>query len=374
MRPLLIIGIAYFLSACSQDGLQAQVAEPVAEDKSLETTQTLALLDSDTVPANKHKDLSDNLHKNDQSFKTSYAAQPDVQAFINKMVDNHQYDGALLQAAFSKIQPRKKTISKSNNQPEVITPYYKYRTRFVETSRIREGKRFIKKHKVWLAKAQKEYGVNPEIIAALIGVETFYGRITGKKDVFTSLATLSFDYPRRAQYFQSELEAYLLLARENEWQIGNTKGSYSGALGMTQFMPSNYRKLAVDFDEDGTIDLWQSVPDAIGSVANYLRHHGWQDDRGIIVAAKAHEPSKKQWQEWINKGRKPAKSLSEWQAIGVGKGIDTLSDQTGLIGLQVGNAKYNYWLADENFFVIMRYNPSRRYSMAVLELAEEIRL
>jgi membrane-bound lytic murein transglycosylase B len=372
MRPLLIIGMAYLLSACSQDGLQAQVATP--ETDSTISAQTLALLDSDTLSINKHKDLSQSLHENAQDFKTSYAAKPNVQIFINKMIDSHQYDGELLQAAFAKIQARKKTIAKSNNQPEVITPYYKYRTRFVERSRIREGKRFIKKNQKWLDKAQKTYGVNPEIIVALIGVETFYGRITGKRDVFTSLATLAFDYPRRAEYFQSELEAYLLLVRDNQWQIGNTKGSYSGALGMVQFMPSNYRKLAVDFDENGSVDLWSSVPDAIGSVANYLRHHGWQDDRGVIVKASTHDASKAKWQEWINKGRKPAKSLSEWQAIGVGKEITQLSRQTGLIGLQVEDAKYNYWLADENFFVIMRYNPSRRYSMAVLELAKEIRL
>ena len=164
------------------------------------------------------------------------------------------------------------------------------------------------------------------------------------------------------------------MARENQWQIGNTKGSYSGALGMTQFMPSNYRKLAVDYDKDGKVDLWGSVPDAIGSVANYLRHHGWQDDRGVIVATSTNGATKDKWQEWINKGRKPAKFLPEWQAMGEGKDIKTLSSQTGLIGLQVGDAKSNYWLADENFFVIMRYNPSRRYSMAVLELAKEIRL
>lgn len=373
MRPLLVIGMAYLLTACSQDGLQAQVAAPVTEN-TLVAEQTLALLDGEKQSSVKHKNISDNLHSNSQDFKTSYAAKPDVQKFIERMVSTHKYDGALLQAAFAKIQARKKTISKSNNQPEVLTPYYKYRTRFVESSRIREGKRFIKKNQKWLKKAQEEYGVNPEIIAALIGVETFYGRITGKRDVFTSLSTLAFDYPRRADYFQSELEAYLLLVRENQWQIGNTKGSYSGALGMTQFMPSNYRKLAVDFDQDGKVDLWHSVPDAIGSVANYLRHHGWQDSRGVIVATSANVASKQQWEEWINKGRKPEKSLLEWQAIGIGEEINKLKAQTGLIGLQVDDEKYNYWLADENFFVIMRYNPSRRYSMAVLELAKEIRL
>lgn len=370
MRPIFVIAMAYLLSACSQDGLQAHVASPEQETN----VQTLALLDGEKVQASKHKDLSDELHKNSQDYQTSYAAKPEVQKFIQKMANTHDYDASLLQDAFAKIQARKKTISKSNNQPEVLTPYYKYRTRFVEKSRIKEGKRFIQKNQTWLKKAQQEYGVNPEIIVALIGVETFYGRITGKRDVFTSLATLSFDYPRRADYFQSELEAYLLLVRDNKWKIGNTKGSYSGALGMTQFMPSNYRKLAVDFDQDGTVDLWNSVPDAIGSVANYLRHHGWQDSRGVIVAASTNTETKEKWQEWINKGRKPEKSLSEWQAIGVGKDVNGLSNQTGLIGLQVKDNIYNYWLADENFFVIMRYNPSRRYSMAVLELAKEIRL
>lgn len=316
--------------------------------------------------------LSTELQKYRPDYNDSYASKPKVQQFIKMMVDKHQYDEDLLQAAFSSVKVRKNSIKKSDSQPEVITPYYQYRKHFIEADRIKEGKKFIVENREWLMKAEDEFGVPAEIIVALIGVETFYGRVMGNIDVFTSLATLAFDYPRRFKYFQSELQEYLLLVRENEWPIGNAKGSYSGALGMVQFMPSNYRKLAIDYDNNGVVDLWNSTPDAIGSVGHYLQHHGWQYQKKMVNGVAVDKASQKKWKPYVNEGRSPIKFLSEWQSIGVGQGFAEEVEKTGLIGLRTAKQNTSYWLANKNFFVIMRYNPSRRYSMAVLELSKEI--
>ncbi|MCB5160646.1 lytic murein transglycosylase B [Marinomonas algarum] len=304
------------------------------------------------------------------SVADSYAGNPDVQRFISQLVEQHNYDKARLELAFSHIQVRPKVIEKSDNQPEVITPFYEYKTRFVNPSRAKLGREFAKRNAFWLRKAEQDFGVDSSVIVALIGVETYYGRITGSKDVFTSLTTLAFDYPRRKEYFQSELEAYLLLAREEGWNIGDTKGSYSGAMGMVQFMPSNYRKLAIDYDSDGHIDLWQSDADAIGSVANYLKHHKWQTDQPWFVTAYVAEPD--MVAKDINRGRVPDVDITAWSAVKVLPTQPFVSEKTGLIGLQTGPGEMSYWLAYENFFTIMDYNPSRRYAMSVLELAKSI--
>ncbi|NLQ16096.1 lytic murein transglycosylase B [Marinomonas sp. M1K-6] len=303
-------------------------------------------------------------------WSDSYAGNPEVQGFIDRLVKEHNYDRKRLELAFSHIKVRPKVIEKSDNQPEVLIPYYEYKTRFVNEERAKLGRQFAKRNADWLQKAEQEFGVEPRIIVALIGVETYYGRITGSRDVFTSLTTLAFDYPRRKAYFQSELEAYLLLARQEEWNIGATKGSYSGAMGMVQFMPSNYQKLAVDYDENGHVDLWGSDADAIGSVANYLKHHGWQKGQPWFVMAYVADAEKVK--DEINRGREPSKDMVAWSALGVLPAQSFIAQKTGLIALRTGPEEVSYWLGYENFFTIMDYNPSRRYAMSVLELAESI--
>ncbi|NVJ51632.1 MAG: lytic murein transglycosylase B [Gammaproteobacteria bacterium] len=305
-----------------------------------------------------------------KEWEDSYAGNPEVQAFIRRLVKEHGYNKQRLELAFSHIKVRPKVIEKSDNQPEVITPYYQYKTRFVTEDRIRLGRQFAKKNADWLLKAKEEFGVEPNVIVAVIGVETYYGRITGSKDVFTSLTTLAFDYPRRKDFFQSELEAYLLLARKEGWDIGETKGSYSGAMGMVQFMPSNYQKLAVDYDQNGHIDLWKSDADAIGSVANYLRYHGWQEGQPWFVMAYVADPDKVA--DEINFGREPRLDMTTWSSLNVLPTQTFSLDKTGLIALRTGVEETSYWLAYNNFFTIMDYNPSRRYAMSVLELAERI--
>ncbi|RBO82254.1 lytic murein transglycosylase B [Marinomonas aquiplantarum] len=305
-----------------------------------------------------------------KEWTDSYAGNPSVQAFIEKMASQHGYDRKTLELAFSHIKRRPKVIEKSDNQPEVLIPYYQYKTRFVNKDRMRAGQKFALRNAKWLDKAEQEFGIDPHVVVALIGVETYYGRITGSKDVFTSLTTLAFDYPRRETYFQSELEAYLLLAREEGWNIGETKGSYSGAMGMVQFMPSNYQKLALDYDQDGHIDLWHSEADAIGSVANYLKHHGWTTDQPWFVTAQVADLATVE--EEVNKGRSPSKDMTEWSAVNVLPTQPFVIDKTGLIGLRTSPEEVSYWLAYENFFTVMDYNPSRRYAMSVLELAKSI--
>lgn len=305
-----------------------------------------------------------------KSWADSYAVNPEVQMFINRVVQEHNYDRQRLELAFSHIEVRPNVIKKSDNQPESITPYYQYKKRFVTDERIRSGYQFAKRNEQWLKKAEQEFGVESNVIVALIGVETYYGRITGSKDVFTSLTTLAFDYPRRKEYFQSELEAYLLLAREEGWDIGETKGSYSGAMGMVQFMPSNYRKLAIDYDQDGHVDLWGSDADAIGSVANYLKRHGWVMGQPWFVMAQVADPDSVV--DDINRGREPDTDISIWSSRGVLPTQSFLSMKSGLIGLRTSSENTSYWLAYRNFFTIMDYNPSRRYAMSVLELAESI--
>lgn len=305
-----------------------------------------------------------------ESAPYTYIEQPEVLEFIDYMVVQHQYDHQLLVDMFSKTEKREQVITKSDNQPEVITPYYEYRKRFIDPVRVRDGVAFARKNKDVLDKAEAEFGVPWPVIVALIGVETSYGRITGNRDIFTSLTTLAFDYPRRGQYFRSELESYLILARQEGWTVGTTKGSYSGALGMVQFMPSNYLKLAVDYDDNEHIDLWGSDADAIGSVANYLKHHGWQADGYTVSAARV--DNEEVVSDLINKGRKPLHTLREWSEKGVWSTTEYVHGDAGLIGLRDKEDSVAYWLAYENFFTVMDYNPSRRYAMAVLELANRI--
>ena len=328
-----------------------------------------SIVEHSTLPS--HSGVSDTLLEDmPKEWANSYAGNPEVQRFINRLVKEHNYDKARLELAFSHIQLRPKVIEKSDNQPEVITPYYEYKTRFVNDDRASLGREFSKRNAAWLNKAEQEFGVESNVIVALIGVETYYGRITGSKDVFTSLTTLAFDYPRRKEYFQSELEAYLLLARKEGWNIGETKGSYSGAMGMVQFMPSNYQKLAIDYDENGHIDLWGSEADAIGSVANYLRHHGWKTAQPWFVTA--HVTDQDKVVDEINRGRVPTTDMATWSSLDVLPTQSFVLQKTGLIGLRTGPDEVSFWLAYENFFTIMDYNPSRRYAMSVLELAQSI--
>lgn len=264
----------------------------------------------------------------------SYEGRAEVRAFIRDMVDRHGFVEQELKALFSRVQRADPVLQAILPQTQAQLTWDDYRATFLNEKRIEGGMAFWKANGRALARAERRYGVPAEIVVAIIGVETFYGRHTGRWRVVDALTTLAFDYPPRARFFRGELENYLLLARENGLDVFAVRGSYAGAIGIPQFMPGSARHYAVDFDGDGAIDLRHSAADAIGSVANFLRQHGWR--AGEEVQRKASGDGE----------------------TGGGVLIDLGGEKR--IGLA-------------NFQVLMRYNRSPLYASAVADLAAELR-
>ena len=289
---------------------------------------------------------------------------PGIPQFINEMVAKHHFKRSELQRLFRQARYRQSVI-KTMTTPATTKPWPEYRAIFVNDRRIQGGLRFWKRHARTLRRAQKKYGVPPEIIVALIGVETQYGRHAGTYRVIDALTTLAFKYPPRAAFFRSELEQYLLLARAQDFNLLGVKGSYAGALGIPQFMPSSYRKYAVDFDHNGKIDLLHDPIDAIGSVANYLKQYGWTGGQPIALRGKVKNADD------VVEGR--ARSAREWIAAGVVPEHKVAGGaKARLIDFTMPHGK-EFWLAFDNFRVITRYNNSDFYAMSVYQLAEALR-
>lgn len=300
----------------------------------------------------------------------SLVSRADTQAFIREMVAKDGFNNNELQALFSRVRTQPEIIE-AISRPAEAKPWYAYRAIFLTPQRIQGGVGFWRTHEAALAQAEQVYGVPAEIIVAIIGVETQYGGNTGKYRVLDALSTLAFDYPRRADYFRKELENYLLLTREEGIDPLSLKGSYAGAMGFGQFMPSSYRAYAVDFDGDRHRDLWSNPRDAIGSVANYLSRHRWQ--RGAPVAVPA-SVSGSQYQTLVTrKAEKPSTTVRALRQRGVIP-QGTVSDEQPATLLELdGGSGPEYWLGFDNFYVITRYNLSPLYAMAVYQLSQEIR-
>lgn len=295
--------------------------------------------------------------------------RPEIEAFIGEMVERHGFEQAELESIFgaAQFQP---AIIKAISQPATSRPWYEYRPVFINPRRIAGGVAFWNSYATTLERARKEFGIPEEIIAAVIGVETNYGTQTGKHRVLDALTTLAFDYPKRAGFFRGELEHYLLLGRERGADMLNIRGSYAGASGIPQFMPSSYRRYAVDFDGDGKVDLSGSTADAIGSVANYLKSFGWETGKTVAVPALV---SGENYREVLFAGSKPLQTVEEMRKLGITSRADVPSDRPATLVELANTAGNEYWLGFNNFFVITRYNRSVHYAMSVLQLAEEIR-
>lgn len=293
-----------------------------------------------------------------------------VDKFITEMVANHGFEKQQLALWFDNAKINHKIIKTIKRPAESAMPWHKYRNIFIQQERVDKGIAFWKENAATLARAEKEFGVPAELIVGLIGVETKYGRIKGKYDVFNSLYTLGFHFPRRTKFFQKELKEFLLLAREQEWTSGMIKGSYAGAMGYGQFMPSSYRMYAVDFDKDGKINLLDNVVDAIGSVANYIKVHGWKTGETITHKVTL---SGDDYKKLMTKGLKPKTSIEQFIRAGVSidKKINPQSKAV-LIDLKQPDHK-EYWLGMHNFYVISRYNPRKLYTMAVVQLTDMIK-
>jgi membrane-bound lytic murein transglycosylase B len=293
----------------------------------------------------------------------------DVRAFIAEMAQRHNFDRAQLEAWFKEAQVRGDIIA-AISRPAESKPWYQYRPIFLQPARIEGGAAFWNEHAEMLRRAEEIYGVPPQIVTAILGVETRYGIHQGNYRVMDSLVTLAFNYPPRAAFFKSELEQYLLLTREEGVDPLSMTGSYAGAMGQTQFISSSYRHYAVDFDGDGKRDLWNNGADAIGSVANYFKEHGWQ--RGGAVAAPA-SVNGERYQALVAKGLKPSLKIADMKKLGV-KPETALPDDAlaALIELEQKDS-HEYWIGLQNFYAITRYNHSALYAMAVYQLSEEIR-
>ena len=246
-----------------------------------------------------------------------------------------------------------------------------YREIFLQPERIDRGVEFIEAHTEAFARAEQEYGVPPEVIAAIIGVETSYGRFTGRHRVLDSLATLAFHHPVRGTFFRGELAAFLEIAWEQEVDPGSLKGSYAGAMGYPQFIPTSYRAYAVDFDGDGLRDLWTNPVDAIGSVANYFAEHRWRP--GEPIYAEAEGPDSPPSAVDFNRTQPPYAEVRELEQMGI-TAASELKGETKVVPLALERdaSSWRYRLGFENFYVITRYNHSHLYAMAVTELAEAI--
>ena len=291
-----------------------------------------------------------------------------VRAFVDEMVDRHGFDRAELMQLMGKARFQG-SIIKAMQRPAEAKPWYQYRPIFVTSTRTRGGVQFWQQNQALLERAEREYGVAPEIIVAIIGVETIYGGNTGKHRVLDSLSTLAFGYPKRAKFFRKQLEELLLLGREEGIDILEAKGSYAGAMGMPQFIPSSYRAYAVDFDGDGKRDLLHSTADAIGSVANYFRRHGWKTGATVTLRART---GNRNLDKLVEAGMKP--SLSPERLAGYGVEVNAELARTtkaSLVRLE-NKQDQEYWLGLNNFYVITRYNHSNLYAMAVYQLSREI--
>lgn len=295
-----------------------------------------------------------------------YRAHPDFAAFAARL-EQHGYATDELTEIFTGVT-RQDRIIELISRPAESKDWHEYEPIFMTEARIQGGEEFRREHADVLARAEREFGVDREIIAAIIGVETFYGRITGSWRVIDALSTLGFDYAPRSSFFIKELEHFLLLAREETIDPQSVTGSYAGAMGGGQFMPSSYREYAVDFDKDGKRDLWNSWDDVIGSVAAYLSRHGWRRGEPVAVPAALPEnrtsPLQQQGMQKFSAGELRRAGFVFSESVDDGQ-------EVRLVALQ-GEDEMHYWIGLHNFGVINRYNRSALYAMVTANLAHAI--
>ena len=299
----------------------------------------------------------------------NYAENEAGQAFIREMVGKG-FDADRVADVLGQAK-RQDSILKAMSRPaEHRLTWGEYRKIFIEPRRINGGVEFWNTYEDALNRASAKYGVPPEIIVSIIGVETRYGRIMGSYRVLDALATLGFDFPKRGTFFRGELENFLQLTKDEGVDPTSLKGSYAGAMGYGQFMPSSFRSYAVDFDGDGHRDIWDNPVDAIGSVANYFARHGWKAGQPVRSNVVFEQPAQ---EAWVNAGLKPEVTLAQWAQRGVNTN-HTLNpaQKATLMELEMADGNH-YWFGLENFYVITRYNHSKLYAMAVYELSQEIK-
>lgn len=305
-----------------------------------------------------------------------YSDRSEVRAYVETLVKKHKFNRAELLGLFRQAEPQQQVLEAIARPAERELTWKEYRPIFLNETRIAGGVEFWRQYAEPLARARDVYGIPPQVVVAILGVETRFGEYTGKYPVLDSLITLSFDGKSRQSFFRAELEEFLLLVRDERVAPFSVKGSYAGAMGWPQFIASSYRRYAVDFDGDGRRDLWNNPVDAIGSVANYFKEHGWRPEEDVIVPAQldAHvEDLSDMMVERGRRGLKPVVSLETFAKKGVYSAAEVPPDRTAVLVRLQGDAGDEYWLGLQNFYVITRYNQSAMYALAVYQLSREIR-
>ncbi|MGX5200809.1 lytic murein transglycosylase B [Aliikangiella sp. IMCC44632] len=302
------------------------------------------------------------------SLPSAADVEKDIKAFAKEMAEQHQFDQTALEEKLLAMQPRADIIARISKPAESM-PWHRYRKIFIQDKRINQGVEFWSKHADTLARAEETFGVDASIIVAIIGVETFYGRIQGSFPVVEALHTLGFYYPKRAKFFRSELGEFYRLARAQNWKLDEIKGSYAGAMGMGQFISSSYRHYGVDFNADGKVNLFDDTVDMIGSVANYFSRFKWQLNGVVAQPIMLTEKQK----ELVQSSLKLKHSLADLQSAGVDvAALEERSKKAGIFAFELANGQQQYWLVGDNFYTITRYNHSALYALAVFELSQAI--
>jgi membrane-bound lytic murein transglycosylase B len=304
-----------------------------------------------------------------QGVLADYSGHPLAAPFVETMVREHGFERAAVEQLLTRAKRQQSILDAISRPAEKAKPWYEYRRIFLTEDRIQQGVEFWRANAATLARAERELGVPAEVIVAIIGVETRYGRNTGSHRVLDALATLGFDYPPRADFFRKQLEVYLVLARDLQLPLESLTGSYAGAMGFGQFIPSSYRDFAIDFNGDGRVDILNNLDDAIGSVANYLKVHGWQPGGVTMLPVRVAEPAKAQ----PTNGLRPDRTAGQLAAEGVSPTGAAVPGATpaGLLRM-AGETGDEFWLAGPNFYVVTTYNRSPMYALAVLQLSEAV--
>ncbi len=302
----------------------------------------------------------------------AYSERAEVKAFIREVVERHGFVENELVFLFSRVRPLEPVLTAIATPADKALSWQEYRALFLSERRIAGGVAFWNTHRKALERAEREFGVPAEYIVAIIGVETLYGRNTGRYRVIDALATLAFDYPPRADFFRDELVSFLLMARDEGLDVFTLRGSYAGAFGIPQFMPGSARRFAVDFDSSGAIDLARSPTDAVGSVANFLLRHGWRPGAPVLLEARVQGEG---YRAFATGSVEPLYAVSQLSAAGVAaKGAEALAaERAALVELATPGGPSEFRVGLQNFYALTRYNRSAFYASAVYDLAKAIR-
>ncbi|WP_227664007.1 lytic murein transglycosylase B [Marinobacter salarius] len=295
-----------------------------------------------------------------------YNETPESREFVREMSERYGFEAERVSAILANAQRRDSILEAISRPAEKTLEWHEYRRIFMRDERIEQGVSFLRKHQEAFERAEREYGVPASIVAAIIGVETWYGTYKGKYRVLDALATLAFDYPPRSRFFRSELAQYLLMTREQGFDPMALTGSYAGAMGYGQFISSSYRHYALDFDGDDVADILTNPVDAIGSVANYFRAHRWQT--GEPVAERVSDSLPKN-SPLLTGELRPTLTVNDYRQAGIIPEMDVPGDAKARAIRLVGDEGSELWLTYHNFYVITRYNHSHLYAMAVHQLA-----